>query len=110
MSETVRFQEVLRKLAMVDESFVTGQAGLGLGPAGTVALDSRTAALLQLAVWAGSSVPLPTWPPLWATTLRQRWKKPVTIDPFGRNSPDVQRRRPENPDFHADRMMRASNG
>ena len=48
MSETVRFQEVLRRLAMVDETFVTGQAGLG--PAGTAALDGRTAALLQLAV------------------------------------------------------------
>ena len=47
MSETVRFQEVLRRLAMVDETFVTGQAGLGLGPAGTVALDGRTAALLS---------------------------------------------------------------
>jgi hypothetical protein len=32
---TVRFQEILRKLAMVDESFVTGQAGLG-GRAGRV--------------------------------------------------------------------------
>ena len=46
MSETVRFQEVLRRLAMVDETFVTLQAGLGLGPAGTAALDGRTAALL----------------------------------------------------------------
>jgi 4-carboxymuconolactone decarboxylase len=50
MNETVRFQEILRKLAMVDERFVTSQAGLGLGPAGTLALDARTAALLQLAV------------------------------------------------------------
>jgi alkylhydroperoxidase/carboxymuconolactone decarboxylase family protein YurZ len=50
MSETVRFQEVLRRLTMVDETFVTRQAGLGLGPAGTAALDGRTAALLQLAV------------------------------------------------------------
>ena len=50
MSETVRFQEVLRRLAMVDEAILTSQAGLGLGPAGTVALDARTAALLQLAV------------------------------------------------------------
>ena len=33
MSETERLQEVLRKLAMVDESLVTGQAGFGLGPA-----------------------------------------------------------------------------
>lgn len=50
MSETVRFQEVLRRLAMVDETFVARQAGLGLGPPGTTALDGRTAALLQLAV------------------------------------------------------------
>jgi 4-carboxymuconolactone decarboxylase len=50
MSETVRFQETLRRLAMVDEAFVGGQAGLGLGPAGTSALDAKTASLLQLAV------------------------------------------------------------
>jgi alkylhydroperoxidase/carboxymuconolactone decarboxylase family protein YurZ len=50
MSETVRFQETLRRLAMIDEAFVRDQTGLGLGPAGTVALDARTAALLQLAV------------------------------------------------------------
>ena len=50
MSETVRFQETLRKLAMIDEAFAARQAGLGLGPAGTLALDARTAALLQLAV------------------------------------------------------------
>ncbi len=49
MNETVRSQEILRKLAMVDECFVTGQAGLGLGPAGTLVLDARTTALLQLA-------------------------------------------------------------
>jgi len=50
MSETARFQETLRRLAMIDEAFVSDQTGLGLGPAGTVALDARTAALLQLAV------------------------------------------------------------
>jgi 4-carboxymuconolactone decarboxylase len=50
MSETVRFQEILRKLAMVDEGFVMGQVGPGLGPAGTLTLDARTAALIQLAV------------------------------------------------------------
>ena len=48
--ETVRFQDTLRKLAIIDEAFVADQAGLGLGPAGTKALDARTAALLQLAV------------------------------------------------------------
>ena len=41
MSETVRFQEVLRRLAMVDETFVAGQAGLGLGPAGTGSRATR---------------------------------------------------------------------
>jgi 4-carboxymuconolactone decarboxylase len=33
---------------MIDEGFVQDQAGLGLGPAGTSALDAKTAALLQL--------------------------------------------------------------
>jgi 4-carboxymuconolactone decarboxylase len=50
MSQTVRFQETLRKLAMIDESFVEDQAGLGLGLAKTSALDPKTAALLQVGV------------------------------------------------------------
>jgi alkylhydroperoxidase/carboxymuconolactone decarboxylase family protein YurZ len=50
MNEIARFTETLRRLAMIDERFVADQAGLGLGPAGTPALDARTAALLQLAV------------------------------------------------------------
>ena len=48
MGQTTRFQETLRRLAMIDEAFVEGQAGLGLGLAGTPALDPKTAALLQL--------------------------------------------------------------
>ncbi len=52
-----RFQETLRRLAMIDEGFVIDQAGLGLGPAGASALDPRTAALLRVAasVAIGSS-------------------------------------------------------
>jgi 4-carboxymuconolactone decarboxylase len=50
MDDTVRFQETLRKLAMIDEGFVEDQAGLVLGPAGTSALDPKTAALLQVGV------------------------------------------------------------
>jgi 4-carboxymuconolactone decarboxylase len=50
MSQTVRFQETLRKLAMIDEGFVEDQAGLGLGLAKTSALDLKTAALLQMGV------------------------------------------------------------
>ena len=49
MGETARFQETLRKLAMIDEAFVKHETGLGLDSAGTLALDGKTAALLQLA-------------------------------------------------------------
>jgi 4-carboxymuconolactone decarboxylase len=48
MSYSVRFQETLRKLSMIDERFAKGQAGLGLGLTGTQALDAKTAALLRL--------------------------------------------------------------
>jgi 4-carboxymuconolactone decarboxylase len=50
MGQTARFHETLRRLAMIDEGFVQGEAGLRLDPAGTSALDPRTAALLQLGV------------------------------------------------------------
>ena len=50
MGETVRFQETLRRLAMIDEGFVADEAGLGAGLVKTSALDPRTAALLQVAV------------------------------------------------------------
>ena len=49
MGQTVRFQETLRRLAMIDEGFVEDQAGFGLGLTGTPALDPKTAALLQVA-------------------------------------------------------------
>jgi len=49
MGQMARFQETLRRLAMIDEDFVVNEAGLGLGLAGTSALDPRTAALLQVA-------------------------------------------------------------
>ncbi len=56
-----RFQETLRRLAMIDEGFVEDQAGLGL--TGTPALDPRTAALLQLgaSVAIGSSAVCLQW-------------------------------------------------
>jgi alkylhydroperoxidase/carboxymuconolactone decarboxylase family protein YurZ len=50
MGQTVRFQEILRRLAMIDEGFVEDQAGLGLDRAGPSALDPKTAALLWVAV------------------------------------------------------------
>jgi alkylhydroperoxidase/carboxymuconolactone decarboxylase family protein YurZ len=51
MSQTERFQEILRRLAVFDERFV--EPGFGLGPAGPSALDAKTAALLQVAVSVG---------------------------------------------------------
>jgi 4-carboxymuconolactone decarboxylase len=65
MSQTMRFQETLRRLAMIDEGFIEDQAGLGLGLAGTPALHPKTAALLQL----GASVAIGA-PPIcveWST-------------------------------------------
>jgi alkylhydroperoxidase/carboxymuconolactone decarboxylase family protein YurZ len=50
MGQTVRFQETLRRLAMIDESFVEDEAGLGLGLGKTSALDPKMAALLQVGV------------------------------------------------------------
>ena len=46
MSQRIRFQETLRRLTMIDEVFVEGQAGLGLSLIS--ALDAKTAALLRL--------------------------------------------------------------
>jgi len=48
MSQTARFQETLRRLAIIDETFVEDAAGTCLGPAGSLTLDPRTALLLQL--------------------------------------------------------------
>ena len=50
MDQTIKFQETLRRLAIIDEGFIEDQVGLGLGLAGTSALDPKTAALLQVAV------------------------------------------------------------
>ena len=55
MSQTVRFQETLRRLAMIDEGFVEDEAGLGL--TGASALEPKTAALLQLGVFVAIGSP-----------------------------------------------------
>ena len=57
MGQTVRFQETLRRLAMIDEGFVEDQARLGLGLGGASALDPRTAALLRVAVSVALGLP-----------------------------------------------------
>ena len=57
MGQTVRFQEVLRRLATIDEGFVEDEAELGLDPAQASVLDPKTAALLRVgaSVAIGSS-------------------------------------------------------
>ena len=57
MGRTVRFQETLRRLAIIDEGFVEDQAGLGLDLAAASALDAKTAALLQVGVSAAIGAP-----------------------------------------------------
>jgi 4-carboxymuconolactone decarboxylase len=53
----VRFQETLRRLAMIDEGFVEDQAGIGFDPAGTSALDPKTAALLRVGACVATGSP-----------------------------------------------------
>ena len=48
MSQTARFQDTLRRLAVINECFVEDRARLGLDPVPATTLDPRTAALLQL--------------------------------------------------------------
>jgi hypothetical protein len=49
VGQTARFQEILRRLAMIDEQIVEDQAGLGLDLAADSVLDAKTAALLRVA-------------------------------------------------------------
>jgi len=44
----MKYQEILRRLAIIDEGFVEDQVKLGLDPAGPAALDAKTAALVRV--------------------------------------------------------------
>jgi 4-carboxymuconolactone decarboxylase len=57
MSQTARYQETLRRLAMIDEGFVEDEAGLGLDLARTSTLEPKIAALLQLGILVASGSP-----------------------------------------------------
>jgi alkylhydroperoxidase/carboxymuconolactone decarboxylase family protein YurZ len=48
----VRYQEILRRLAIIDDGFIEDQAGLRLGLAGSFVLDPKIAALVQVAALA----------------------------------------------------------
>ena len=57
MSQPMRFEGILRKLAIVDEKFAVDQAGLVLDPPGARGLDPRTAALVRVGVLAAIGAP-----------------------------------------------------
>jgi alkylhydroperoxidase/carboxymuconolactone decarboxylase family protein YurZ/roadblock/LC7 domain-containing protein len=57
MGQVVRYQEILRRLAIIDDGFVEDPAGLGLGLGGARVLDPRTAALVQVAALAAIGSP-----------------------------------------------------
>ena len=53
----MRYQEILRRLAIIDDSFVEDPAGLGLGLAATRVLDAKTVALVQVGALAAIGSP-----------------------------------------------------
>ena len=57
MSQTVRFQEILRRLAVIDESCLEDRAGLALALPTSQPLDPKTAALTQLAALVAMGAP-----------------------------------------------------
>jgi alkylhydroperoxidase/carboxymuconolactone decarboxylase family protein YurZ len=57
MGEVVSYQEILRRLAIIDDGFVEDRAGLKLGLARSRVLDPRTAALVQVGALAAIGSP-----------------------------------------------------
>jgi alkylhydroperoxidase/carboxymuconolactone decarboxylase family protein YurZ len=62
MGQVVRYQEILRRLAIIDDGFVVEEPA-GLGLAGASVLDSKTAALVRVGALAaiGSSAVCLEW-------------------------------------------------
>jgi alkylhydroperoxidase/carboxymuconolactone decarboxylase family protein YurZ len=57
VGRTARHQEILRRLAIIDDGFVEDQAMRGLGLAESRVLDPKTAALVQVAALAAMGAP-----------------------------------------------------
>ena len=57
MNQTMRYQEILRRLAIIDEGVVQDQAGLRLGQAEDWVLDPKTAALVQVGTLVAIGAP-----------------------------------------------------
>ena len=56
MNQTVRFQEIMRRLAIIDEGFVEDQTGLRLGLPG-FPLDPKTASLARVGALVAIGAP-----------------------------------------------------
>ena len=56
-AQAVRYHEILRRLAIVDEGCAGDQAGLGLGTPADWALDAKTAALVRVGALAAIGSP-----------------------------------------------------
>lgn len=57
VGDAVRYQDILRKLAIIDEEFASGQAGLSFGQPDGQALDPKVAALVQVGALAAIGSP-----------------------------------------------------
>ena len=57
MGQIMRYQEILRRLAIIDEDVVQDQAGLAVGLAGAPVLDSKTVALVRMGALVASGSP-----------------------------------------------------
>lgn len=57
MGEAARYQDMLRRLAIIDERFASTHAGIVLGPPGTRVLDQKTAALVRVGALAAIGSP-----------------------------------------------------
>ena len=64
----MKYQEILRRLAIIDEGFVEDHAGLGLGLPASRCLDPKAAALVRVGalVAAGSPGVCLEWSTTWA--------------------------------------------
>jgi alkylhydroperoxidase/carboxymuconolactone decarboxylase family protein YurZ len=63
MAQMMTFQEILRRLAIVDERFAGDQAGLGLGLPGALLLDAKTTELVRVGALAA----------IWSPTVCLEW-------------------------------------
>jgi 4-carboxymuconolactone decarboxylase len=57
VGEAVRYQDILRRLAIIDEEFASGQAGLSFAHRDGQALDPKVAALVQVGALAAIGSP-----------------------------------------------------